>query len=186
MSRIGKRPIRLPAGVTVTLAGRDVSVSGPKGDLHWTHPAGLRVISKDGLVKIEQESGDEGGGALHGLTRALIANMVQGVAEGFAKKLKIVGVGYRAEVTEQGLRLLLGFSHPIDFPAPPGIAFALDKNIITVSGIDKQLVGETAARIRALKKPEPYKGKGIMYEDEQVRRKPGKAAKTVGVGTGAS
>lgn len=185
MSRIGNRPIALTLGATVSLEDRDVVVIGKKGTLRLTIPPGVSVVVREGIVTVERETNQPQAKAFHGLTRALIANMVHGVSEGYSKQLKIVGVGFRAEVTGQGLRLLLGFSHPIDVPTPPGIAFTVDKNVITVTGIDKQLVGETAARIRSFKKPEPYKGKGIMYTDEQVRRKPGKAAKTVGAGTGA-
>lgn len=184
MSRIGIRPIPLPSGVTVTWEGTEVVVTGPKGTLRWAPPADITVTQTGGAVHVTRASNEGQAKAFHGLTRALIANMVHGVSKGYAKQLKIVGVGYRAEMVGNGLRLNLGFSHPIDVPAPAGISFSIDKNVITVTGIDKQLVGETAARIRALKKPEPYKGKGVMYTDELVRRKPGKAAKAVGSGAG--
>ena len=182
MSRVGSRPIQLPPGVTLAMEGADIVVTGPKGTLRWIVPAGMTVLPQDGVVRISRKSDEDQAKAYHGLTRALIANMVQGVSEGYAKQLKIVGVGYRAELIGNGLRLALGFSHPVDFPAPAGISFTVDKNVISISGIDKQLVGETAARIRAFKKPEPYKGKGIMYTDELIRRKPGKAAKAAGPG----
>lgn len=186
MSKIGRQPIQLPTNVTVTLEGERVQVSGPKGVLHWGVPKGITVMVKDGQIDIGREKGNKNLKPLHGLTRAQLANMVKGVSEGFSKQLKIVGVGYRAEAGPEGLRLALGYSHPIDFPTPTGIAFTVDKNIVTITGIDKQLVGEIAARIRSLRPPEPYKGKGILYADEQIRRKPGKAAKAVGTVTGGA
>jgi len=184
MSKIGKRPIPLPAGATLTTEGQTARVVGPKGTLSWNIPQGITVRIKDAQIEVARAKPSDDLKPLHGLTRAQLANMVKGVTEGFSKQLRIVGVGFRAEVTADGLRLALGFSHPVEFPAPPGIAFTVDKNVITITGIDRQLVGETAARIRALRPPEPYKGKGILYADEQIRRKPGKAAKTIGPVTG--
>ena len=186
MSKIGKRLISVPEGVTVTVEGPEVVVVGPKGSLRWKYPEGIKILVADGVLTVSRGDDSDAQRALHGLTRALVANMIRGVAEGYSKQLKLVGVGFRAETTGNGIRLSLGFSHPIDIPALPGIGFTIDKNVITITGIDRQLVGETAARIRALKKPEPYKGKGVMYVDELVRRKPGKAVKAVGPGAGGA
>lgn len=182
MSKIGQRPISIPADVTISLDSRAIAISGPKGRLSWSLPSGIEARNRDGYLIVTRDRDADRAKSLHGLARAMIANMIEGVAEGYTKQLKIIGVGYRAETTATGLRLTLGFSHPIDFPAPPGITFTVDKNLITVAGCDKQLVGETAARIRSFKKPEPYKGKGIMCVDEVIRRKAGKAAKTVRTG----
>jgi large subunit ribosomal protein L6 len=183
MSKIGRRPVNIPAGVTVASPNRTLTVTGPKGRLSWPMPPEVEVKVTGDAATVTRLKDTPRARAQHGLTRALLANMVRGVTEGYAKQLKVMGVGYRVEALGNGLRLSLGYSHPIDVPAPAGISLTIDKNIITVSGIDKQLVGETAARIRALKKPEPYKGKGVAYVDEVVRRKPGKAAKAVGVAT---
>jgi len=182
MSRIGKRPILLPDQVTLSREGSEVVVTGPKGTLRWLLPPGIELANANGVITIKRSGDEKQDRALHGLSRALVANMVTGVSQGYAKQLKIVGVGYRSEVTGNGLRFSLGYSHPIDITAPAGISLTVDKNLVTVAGIDKQLVGETAARIRAFRKPEPYKGKGIMYVDELIRRKPGKAAKAIGAG----
>lgn len=182
MSRIGKKAIDLPKGVDVTIDGVKVTVKGPKGELSRTFSDKLD-LTKDGakvLVNRRGEERDEK--ALHGLTRTLIANMVTGVTAGFSKVLEIgaESVGYRAEMSGKNLMLYLGFSHPIEFPAPAGIAFASDQKTrtITVSGIDKELVGEIAAQVRKLRPPEPYKGKGLRYQGEKIRRKAGKAGKT--------
>jgi large subunit ribosomal protein L6 len=185
MSKIGKRPIILPAGVSVAVEKGTVKVVGPKGALSWALPAGISLLAKENEIFLIAKRDSLKTRSQHGLARAMLASMVQGTSYGFEKKLKLVGVGFRAEPTGSGLRLTLGFSHPIEIVAPEGISLVVDKNIISISGIDKQLVGEVAARIRALKPPEPYKGKGIMYVEEQVRRKPGKAAKAAGpvVGT---
>jgi large subunit ribosomal protein L6 len=178
MSRIGKQPIEVPGGVDVTLEGSRVSVSGPRGSLHQdVHPR-MKVTVEDGTVRVERASDERLDKSLHGLTRSLIANMVAGVTEGFEKRLEIQGVGYRAALQGQDLELQVGFSHPVRFPAPEGIEFEVPAaNRIVVRGIDKQLVGEVAANIRKVRKPEPYKGKGIRYEGEYVRKKAGKAAK---------
>jgi large subunit ribosomal protein L6 len=169
MSRIGKQPIEIPSGVTVDVADAVVTVKGPNGTLTQ------RVVPE---MKISIDGGEDHR-ALHGLTRSLIANMVEGVTKGFEKRLEIQGVGYRAALKGKDIELQLGFSHAVDFPAPDGIEFEVPQPTrITIRGIDKQLVGETAARIRRIRKPEPYKGKGIRYEGEYVRKKAGKAAKT--------
>jgi len=179
MSRIGKQPVEIPSGVTVDVSGENVSVKGPNGTLSQTVDADMRVTVADGEVRVERPSDEREHRALHGLTRSLIANMVEGVTKGFEKRLEIQGVGYRAALKGKDIELQVGFSHPVDFPAPAGIEFEVPAPTkITVKGIDKQLVGETAARIRRIRKPEPYKGKGIRYEGEYVRKKAGKAAKT--------
>ena len=178
MSRIGKQPIPIPDGVKVE--GRDggVTVTGPNGELSQAINPDITIVVADGEVRVERPSDEREHRALHGLYRSLIANMVEGVTKGFEKRLEIQGVGYRAALKGSGLEMQLGFSHPVDFPAPEGITFEVPApNRITVRGIDKQLVGETAARIRRIRKPEPYKGKGIRYEGEYVRKKAGKAAK---------
>jgi len=176
MSRIGKKPIVLPAGVQVKINGRDIEVSGPKGKLSWRLPTGIEAREKEGMIILSTSSDSAGSSSLWGTNRAVLANMVAGVEKGYAKRLNIEGVGYRAQVQGDKLVLLLGFSHPVEITAPEGISFSVEKNTITVSGIDKVLVGETAAKIRAKRKPEPYKGKGIRYENEIVRRKAGKKA----------
>jgi large subunit ribosomal protein L6 len=178
MSRIGKEPIAIPDGVNVELQGSRVTVNGPGGALHQEVSPELKVTVDDGTVRVERPSDERHHKALHGLTRTLIANMVEGVTKGFEKRLEIQGVGYRAALRGSDLELQVGYSHPVEFPAPEGIAFEVPApNRIVVRGIDKQLVGETAARIRKVRKPEPYKGKGIRYEGEYVRKKAGKAAK---------
>jgi large subunit ribosomal protein L6 len=186
MSRIGRRPVPVPANVTVTVDGSTVHVKGPKGELQHTLPEGMHVERVDGTLQVQRESDSNTHRALHGLTRTLIDNMVVGVTDGFSKVLEINGVGYRAQLSGKSLNLLLGFSHPVPIQPPPGISFAVQEGRasepyrITVSGIDKQLVGETAAQIRKLRKPEPYKGKGIKYAGEVIRRKAGKAGKVGG------
>jgi large subunit ribosomal protein L6 len=179
MSRIGRMPIDVPSGVDVAIEGQDVRVSGPKGELS------LRVVSpivveraEDGTLAVSRPDDERQNRSLHGLTRTLIANMVTGVTAGFSKNLEIVGVGYRVQPKGDGIELALGYSHPIQVDAPEGIAFTVENPTrLTVSGIDKQKVGEVAANIRKLRKPEPYKGKGIRYSGEVVRRKVGKAGK---------
>ncbi|MGH2710802.1 MAG: 50S ribosomal protein L6 [Actinomycetota bacterium] len=179
MSRIGKQPIEIPGGVTVDVSGENVSVKGPNGTLSQRVSPDMKVTVADGVVTVERPSDEREHRALHGLTRSLIANMVEGVTKGFEKRLEIQGVGYRAALQGKDLEMQLGFSHPVPFPAPQGIEFEVPAPTrITIKGIDKQLVGETAARIRRIRKPEPYKGKGIRYEGEYVRKKAGKAAKT--------
>jgi large subunit ribosomal protein L6 len=178
MSRIGKQPIAIPDGVTVEVSGTTVAVSGPGGTLRQDVDRDMRVTIEDGEVRVSRPSDEREHRSLHGLTRSLIANMVEGVTKGFQKVLEIHGVGYRVALKGRDLELQLGFSHPVSFPAPEGIEFEVPApNRIVVKGIDKQLVGETAARIRRIRKPEPYKGKGIRYEGEYVRKKAGKAAK---------
>jgi large subunit ribosomal protein L6 len=181
MSRIGKLPIPLPDGVTATLKDQHVAVKGPKGELSLVlHPT-VSVTQADGGLTVNVKNPDsKSDRALWGLSRQLVANMVQGVTKGFEKKLELVGVGFKVQASGQSLTLNLGFSHPVEFTLPQGVAAAVEKNTITISGIDKQLVGETSAKIRALKKPEPYKGKGIKYSDEVVRRKAGKVVKAAG------
>jgi large subunit ribosomal protein L6 len=176
VSRIGKQQIDIPGGVDVRVNGRLVTVKGPRGELSHTVPSVISTEIKDGALFVKRTEETKEGRSLHGLTRSLIANMVHGVTSGFSKTLEIIGVGYRADVQGQNLTLALGFSHPIVFQAPPEIKLEMGAgNRITISGIDKQLVGQVAAIIRSLKKPEPYKGKGIRYEGETVRRKAGKS-----------
>jgi large subunit ribosomal protein L6 len=177
MSRIGKQPIRIPQGVKVQVEGSTVRAEGPKGKLAQPVPAGLTPRLADGSVVIDRASDERQVRALHGLARALVANMVSGVKNGFERKLEIVGIGYRAQMQGKALQLALGYSHPIVFPLPDGITAEIDKQTaITLRGADKALLGQTAARLRALRKPDPYKGKGIRYAGEVVRRKVGKKA----------
>jgi large subunit ribosomal protein L6 len=179
MSRVGKNPIPVPGGVDVTIADRDVAVKGPKGTLSRTLPGEITVRQEDGTLLVERPNDERHNRALHGLTRSLVANMVTGVTDGFVKELEIVGVGYRA--TAQGpnrMELALGFSHPVFVDAPDGVTFEVPQPTrIRVIGIDKEIVGQVAANIRKIRTPEPYKGKGIRYLGEQVKRKAGKAAK---------
>ena len=176
MSRIGQQLITLPSGVTVSTTDRQVSVKGPKGELSFLLPEGIEVVQEGSELTVKPRSEAGHLRPLWGTVRAVVANMVEGVNTGFQKKLEIHGVGYRAQVKGDTLELLVGFSHPVEIRAPKNIAFAVEKNVITVSGIDKAVVGEVAANIRKVRKPEPYKGKGIRYEGEQVRRKAGKKA----------
>ncbi len=175
MSRIGRQPITVPAGVTVELSPSIVKVNGSLGSLEMKIPSGVKIKQEGETVIVEQGRGPEGV-SRYGLVRTLIANMVKGVSEGFSKSLEIHGVGYRAAAAPNNLTLQLGFSHPIEFPLPEGIDAKVEKNIITISGANKYLVGQTAADIRKFRKPEPYKGKGIRFVGEQVRRKAGKTA----------
>lgn len=176
MSRIGRKPISLPKGVAVTVNGREVQVKGPKGTLTEMIPQDINVEQQEDQLVVTRPSDAKKYRAFHGLSRALIANMVEGVTNGFEKKLELVGVGYRAQMQGKKLVLSVGYSHPVEIEAPEGIEFEVPAATkITVRGIDKQLVGNTAAHIRAIRKPEPYKGKGIKYEGEQIRRKAGKA-----------
>ena len=178
MSRIGKEPISVPSDVQVSIEGRSVGVTGPKGSLDLDLPGEINVRQEDGTVLVERPNDDRKNKALHGLTRSLINNMVIGVSEGFKKELEIVGVGYRAAKSGDGLELQLGFSHPVKVKAPEGITFDVpEPTQIIVSGINKEVVGQVAADIRSYRKPEPYKGKGIRYAGEYVARKAGKAAK---------
>jgi len=176
MSRIGKLPIAIPEAVTVRVDGQNVSVKGPKGGLELcAHPA-VSVAVEERHIVCRRSSEERTHRALHGLTRALVANMVEGVTKGFERRLELVGVGYRAQMLGPNLSLALGFSHPIIFPLPAGIKIEVkDQTQITVSGIDKQLVGAVAAKLRSFRPPEPYKGKGVKYADERIRRKAGKA-----------
>ncbi len=177
MSRVGKVPIPVPAGVTVTVVDNRVAAKGPKGELALQLPAPLTCAVQDGKVVVGVVSQAPQAKALHGLFRTLTANMIVGVAEGFQKRLEVVGVGYRAELVNGRLKLQLGYSHPIVFVPPAGITFEVPTpNNIVVKGIDKALVGQVAAKVRSFKPPEPYKGKGIRYEGEHVRKKAGKTA----------
>lgn len=181
MSKIGRMPIAIKEGVTVTVNGSEVSVVGPKGTLTFTIPAGITIAIADGKIQIGQEEKNrEQTRNMFGLTRALISNMVTGVSTGVEKKLELSGVGYRAQSSGSELTLSVGFSHPVKIKASDGITFTVADNIITVSGIDKAMVGLIASRIRAVRPPEPYKGKGIKYVGEYIRKKAGKAAKAVG------
>ncbi|MDJ1370098.1 50S ribosomal protein L6 [Gulosibacter molinativorax] len=178
MSRIGRLPIQIPSGVEVKIDGAEVAVKGPKGELALTVASPIEASVEEGQVLVTRPNDERESRALHGLTRTLIFNNIVGVTEGYKKSLEVVGTGYRVQAKGSSLEFALGFSHPVSFDAPDGITFAVEgQNKITVSGISKQQVGEVAANIRKIKPPEPYKGKGIRYEGEQVRRKAGKAGK---------
>lgn len=181
MSRIGKMPVALPKGVNVNIDGATVKVKGPKGELSQTFHQDMSIKQEDGNIVVQMPD-DPAYNAMHGLTRALLNNMVKGVSDGFVKTLEIEGVGYRGELQGRNLVLALGFSHPVPVEAPAGITFTVDKSqrVITIEGPDKQVVGQVAANIRSLRPPEPYKGKGIRYQGEKVRRKAGKAGKAGG------
>jgi len=175
MSRIGKKPVATPAGVQVTISGQAVTVKGPKGELSWTVPEEIEVRHEGGELLLSKRNESTRAQSMWGLSRTLVNNMVVGVTQGYEETLELVGVGYRAAMKGQALSMQLGFSHDVDIPAPVGVAFAVPKQTeIKISGIDKQLVGETAARIRRIRPPEPYKGKGVRYAGETVRRKEGK------------
>jgi large subunit ribosomal protein L6 len=177
MSRIGKQPIPIPAGVKIQLEGTTVRAEGPKGKLTQPVPEGLTPKMANGTLVIERGSEERHVRALHGLARALVANMVTGVKDGFERRLEIVGIGYRAQMQGKSIQLALGYSHPVLFPLPDGVTAEIDKQTaITLRGADKALLGQTAAKLRALRKPDPYKGKGIRYAGEVVRRKVGKKA----------
>lgn len=177
MSRIGKRPVPLPKGVTATIAGRTITVKGPKGELSRTVHPDLTLALEDGTVAVRRPSDEPRHKALHGLTRTLVANMVEGVTHGFSRALEIQGVGYKAEVKPFGVQLVVGYSHPVPYHAPKGITITVEGNTqVKVQGMDKELVGQVAAELRSVRPPEPYKGKGIRYVGEQVRRKAGKTA----------
>ena len=176
MSRIGKQPIAIPDKVEIKIEQGKIKVKGPKGELVLEHGEEVKIEQKDKTLLVAEGKKTKNTGALRGLFRALVSNMIIGVSEGFEKKLEIEGVGFKAEAKGNKLVLNIGLSHPVEIEAPQGIAFKVEKNVISVSGIDKQLVGQTAAKIRAQKKPEPYKGKGIKYEGEVIRRKAGKKA----------
>ncbi|MFZ4664821.1 MAG: 50S ribosomal protein L6 [Prochlorotrichaceae cyanobacterium] len=178
MSRIGKRPIPLPDKVTVTIEGQAVAVKGPKGELSRVLPSGVTVQQEEKTVVVNRVNDSRVARERHGLCRTLVFNMVEGVSQGYSKRLEIQGVGYRAQVQGQKLVLSMGYSHPVEMDPPQGIQFAVENNTnVIITGIDKELVGNTAARIRAVRPPEPYKGKGIRYAGEQVRRKAGKTGK---------
>ncbi len=177
MSRIGKKPIQVPEGVTVSIGPGRVTVNGPRGELQQGVSSRMAVAEEDGTIVVTRPTDRGEDRAVHGLTRSLIANMVEGVTEGFEKRLEIQGVGYRAKLAGKAIELSVGYSHTVSLPAPDGIEFEVPTPTqVIVRGIDKQLVGETAARIRRIRPPEPYKGKGIRHEGEYVRRKVGKRA----------
>ncbi len=175
MSRIGRKPVPVPKDVTVKLAGNLISVKGPQGELSRTiHPT-MKLAMDNGEVTVSRPSDEPAHRALHGLSRTLVANMVEGVSKGFMKVLEIQGVGYKAEVTPKGLNLVLGFSHPVKYDAPQGIKMVVENaTVVRISGPSKELVGQVAADIRSIRPPEPYKGKGVRYQGERVRRKAGK------------
>ena len=176
MSRIGKLPVTVPAGVTVTQNGNRMTVKGPRGELSRSLPEAITVTLENGTLTVTRPSDDPQHKALHGLTRTLVANMVEGVTKGFQKTLEIVGVGYKAENRPFGLQMSLGFSHPVEVRAPAGVKLnAANPTTVVIDGADKEIVGQIAAEIRALRPPKPYKGKGVKYQGETVRRKAGKA-----------
>lgn len=177
MSRVGKRPIPIKSGIEVQIAKNAVTIKGPKGSLTREIPAEMKVELKDSQLSVSRPNNSKPYRSLHGLYRTLLKNMIDGVSSGFERKLEIVGVGYKGEIRKNRLVLQLGYSHPIVFAPPQGIQVAVEGNVnITVTGIDKELVGKVAAKIRSFRPPEPYKGKGIKYADEQIRRKAGKTA----------
>ena len=183
MSRIGRKPVALPSGVTLTVTGNAVTVKGPKGELKYLHLPEVKIVLEGSEVRIEAAIQNPQTSARHGLTRQLIQNMVEGVSKGYEKQLELIGVGYKAQMKGKTLVLNLGFSHPINYALPEGIEVVQDeknKNLLSIRGIDKQLVGQVAADIRTYRPPEPYKGKGIKYVGEQIRRKPGKAVVKAG------
>lgn len=177
MSRIGKQPVKIPSGVAVTIDKRSVTINGPKGSLDQSILAGLKIAQEDDNLIVSRLDDSAETRAKHGLIRSLINNKVEGVSQGFTKQLELNGVGYRVNLAGSDLKFNVGFSHEVVYSLPPGVNATVDQNIITVSGIDKQQVGQVAAEIRALKKPEPYKGKGIQYVGERIIRKSGKSSK---------
>jgi large subunit ribosomal protein L6 len=180
MSRIGRLPVPIPDGVKVTLEGNHAVVKGPRGELERTLHPDMTLTIADNQIVVKRPSDARQHRALHGLTRALLANMVEGVSHGFSRRLEIHGVGYRAEVNAEGVRLLVGYSHPVDYTAPAGVTISVERNTqMTIEGIDKEAVGQVAAEIRKVRPPEPYKGKGIRYVGEHVRRKAGKTGAKV-------
>jgi len=177
MSRIGRKPVPLPKGVTATIDGHTITVKGPKGEISRSLHVDMALALEEGAVVVKRPSDETRHKALHGLTRTLVANMVEGVTKGYAKTLEIQGVGYKAEPKPFGVQLVVGFSHTVPYHAPKGIKISVDNNVLVkIEGIDKELVGQVAAEIRNVRPPEPYKGKGIRYQGEQVRRKAGKTA----------
>jgi large subunit ribosomal protein L6 len=177
MSRIGKKPVEIKEGVTVTVNGNNVVVSGSRGELTFPVPAGIKVEVVDGQVKILRESETKVVRSLHGSIQRVIDNMIKGVSEGWTKTLELIGTGYRARVEGRDLILAIGFSHPVKFAPPEGVTFEVQENKIIITGLNRQVVGQIAANIRAVRPPEPYKGKGVKYDTEKIRRKAGKAAK---------
>jgi large subunit ribosomal protein L6 len=175
MSRIGKKPVTLPKGVAVEVQGNTVAVKGPKGELRRTLHTEMQVALADGQVTVSRPSDEKRHKALHGLSRTLVQNMVDGVSKGFSKTLEIQGVGYKAEAKPYGVNLIVGYSHPVKYEAPKGIKISVENNtVVKIEGADKEAVGQVAAELRSVRPPEPYKGKGIRYQGEQVRRKAGK------------
>lgn len=182
MSRIGKKPIEIPAGVKTQISRDKIVIKGPKGSLDLNLRREVRVKEENNKIFVERINNTKLARSLHGLTRTLIANMIKGVIKEFSKTLELIGVGYKATLEGESLVLKVGFSHPVKINPAPGIKFEVSKNKVKVLGIDKQAVGDMAAKIRKIRPPEPYKGKGIRYDGEEIRRKPGKAAKAVGLG----
>ncbi len=181
MSRIGLTPVSIPAGVTVDLNGATVTVKGAKGELLFKVPQGITVDLTDNILRVARQNDENQTKAFHGLTRSLIANMVTGVSTGFTKKLELIGTGYRAKKQANGVTISAGYSHPIQYTAPEGITLDVEgETVVSVSGADRRMVGQVAAEIRSIRPPEPYKGKGIRYAGEVIRRKAGKAAKGAG------
>ncbi|OGH03042.1 MAG: 50S ribosomal protein L6 [Candidatus Levybacteria bacterium RIFCSPHIGHO2_01_FULL_37_17] len=185
MSKIAKKPIIIKEGVIITTTGSTITVAGPKGSLSFNIPKGVIAAIEEGKIMVKAKSSDKDLKPMLGLTRATLANLVIGVTDGFEKKLELTGVGYRAQAASDSLTLSVGFSHPVIVKALPGITFKVEENIITILGADKTVVGDTAAKIRNIRPPEPYKGKGIKYVGEHIRRKVGKAAKAL-AGTGGA
>ncbi len=181
MSKIGKKPIDIPEKVEVEINQKYIKVTGPKGSLEKPLPEGIFVEKSDNRLKVLLEGDDKKTKSLYGTMRSIISSMIKGVSEGWSKKVELVGTGYKAELSGNNLILSVGYSHPVIIKATQGISFKVEKNEISIEGVDKELVGQIAANIRSVRPPEPYKGKGIRYKDEIIRRKPGKAAKTVGV-----
>jgi len=175
MSRIGKKPVAVPKGVTLDLVGNTVAVKGPKGELRRTLHSAMQLSLADGNFTVARPSDEPKHKALHGLSRTLVQNMIDGVTKGFSKTLEIQGVGYKAEAKPYGVNLIVGFSHPVKYEAPKGIKISVENNtVVKIEGADKEIVGQVAAELRAVRPPEPYKGKGVRYQGEQVRRKAGK------------
>ncbi|MCL4358190.1 50S ribosomal protein L6 [Patescibacteria group bacterium] len=177
MSRIGKQPITIPQGVNISINEAQLEVSGAKGRLTQPLLSGLSIEEKDNQILVSRNNNEAVSRSNHGLMRTLIANMVEGVSQGYSKKLEVIGVGYRVSIQGNTLKLALGFSHDVDFTLPEGISAQVEQNVITINGIDKQQVGQVASEIRELRKPEPYKGKGIRYQNEYIIRKSGKSGK---------
>jgi large subunit ribosomal protein L6 len=175
MSRIGKKPVTVPKGVTLELQGNTVAVKGPKGDLRRTLHPEMTLAMADGILTVSRPSDEPRHKALHGLSRTLVQNMIDGVTKGFTKTLEIQGVGYKAEAKPYGVNLIVGFSHPVKYEAPKGIKISVENNtVVKIEGADKEIVGQVASELRNVRPPEPYKGKGVRYQGEQVRRKAGK------------